>query len=302
MMKSPEYLKVGDKVGIIAPARSVQPSEMEKCISVLQGWGLEVVLGKHVYDVYHQFAGKDIHRLNDLQNMVDDDTVRAIFCARGGYGILRIIDSLCWDGLKSNPKWVVGFSDVTVLHGHIQRQVGVQTLHAVMPYNFFHDQLTDQSIDSLRKALFGEKLEYHWPSHPLNREGKATGILAGGNLSMLYATIGSPSEFDFENKVLFIEDLDEYLYHIERMMLALRRAGRLSRLAGLIVGGMTDMNDNKVPFGWKAEEIIERVVKDFDYPVSFCFPAGHSNENQALILGRDVTFSCGERQCLTYNT
>ncbi|MHC1706831.1 MAG: LD-carboxypeptidase [Bacteroidales bacterium] len=300
MMKSPGYLKVGDKVGIVAPARSITPGQIEACLTVLKSWGLEVIFGKHLFDVFHQFGGKDIHRADDLQTMLDDKNIMAIFCARGGYGTMRIIDNLCWDGLKKNPKWLVGFSDITVIHSHIQRKAGLQTLHAVMPFNFYHNNLTKDSIESLRKALFGETLEYTWKGHELNRTGHIKGIVAGGNLSMLYAMIDSPSEFDYEGKILFLEDLDEYLYHIERMMLALRRAGRLSRLGGLIVGGMTDMKDNTIPFGWDAFEIIADVVKDFDYPVSFGFPAGHGDENMSLYLGREAEFICDNESRLMY--
>ena len=299
-MKSPDYLKVGDKVGIVAPARSVAPEQVEAAIDTLQSWGLEVKQGKHLFDVYHQFGGKDHYRADDLQYMLDDPEIKAIFCARGGYGAVRIIDSLCWDGLKKYPKWIVGYSDITVIHGHVQRQVGMQTIHAVMPYNFYHNRLTEESINSLKKVLFGETVEYTWETCSLNRKGRFTGIVAGGNLSILYATIASPSEFDVEGKILFIEDLDEYLYHIERMMIALRRAGRLSRLGGLIVGGMTDMKDNRVPMGWNAYEIIANVVADFDYPVSFGFPAGHGDVNYAFYLGRQAEFICDNEQKLIF--
>lgn len=300
-MKAPDYLKVGDKVGIVAPARSVKPEELETFITVLKSWGLEVNFGKHLFDVFHQFAGKDHHRADDFQQMLDNKEIRAIFCARGGYGTVRIIDQLCWDDFKKSPKWIVGYSDITVLHGHIQRQTGIQTLHGPMPHSFYHKRQTKQTLDSLRKALFGEPLQYTWPLHPLNRPGKAKGIVAGGNLSMLYAILDSPSEFDLENKILFIEDLDEYLYHIERMMIALRRAGRLSRLAGLIVGSMVEMKDNKIPLGWNSEEIVAQTVADFDYPVTFGFPSGHGRNNLSLVLGGEAELITGNHQQLTFN-
>lgn len=299
-MKHPDYLKIGDKVVLVAPARSVLPAEMETAVRLLESWGLIVVAGDHVWDVHHSFAGRDMDRIDDFQTALDDPTVKAVFCARGGYGTLRIVDALCWEGFRSHPKWIVGFSDVTVLHGHIQRHCSMQSLHAPMPYSFFHGQPSPQTVDSLKAALFGGQLSYTWPQQPLTRAGKATGILTGGNLSLLYAMIGTPSEPDYEGCILFIEDLDEYLYHIDRMMLSLKRAGRLSRLAGMLVGGMTEMKDNKVPFGYSAEEIIAETVEDFDFPLAFGFPAGHGNSNLSLKMGAEVTLVAGEINSLYF--
>ncbi len=285
---TPDPLKPGDKVGIIAPARSVAPEEMEPAIAQLRSWGLEVALGKHLYKKHRQFAGREIDRMDDLQAMMDDKEIKAIFCARGGYGTLQIIDSLCIENLVRYPKWVVGFSDITVLLSHLMQRCRIKTIHGIMPYNFIHNKLAPESIESLRKALFGESLKYQWKGHELNRKGTAQGILTGGNLSLLYAMIDSPSEVDGEGKILFIEELDEYLYHIERMMIALKRSGRLSRLAGLIIGGLTDLKDNQIPFGKTVEEIIADTTNDFSYPLAFGLPSGHEDTNLSLILGNEV--------------
>jgi len=211
--------------------------------------------------------------------------VRAIVIARGGYGTVRIIDHLNFDKFIKNPKWIIGYSDVTALHSHIHQQFNIQTLHATMPLNFPADGKDNNALHSLKKALFGEVLEYTVKPHTLNRRGKASGILNGGNLSLLFALNGTPSDISTEGKILFIEDLDEYLYHIDRMMMNLKRSGKLSHLKALIVGGMTEMRDNTIPFGKEANEIIAEAVSEYDYPVLFDFPAGHIEDNRALILG-----------------
>jgi muramoyltetrapeptide carboxypeptidase len=215
--------------------------------------------------------------------MLDDDSVKAIISARGGYGTLRIIDKLNFEKFQKNPKWIIGYSDVTVLHSHVHRNCGIETLHATMPINFHKDE---ESVETLRKALFGEKISYEISAQPMNRNGEAQGELVGGNLSLLYALQGSSSDINTEGNILFIEDLDEYLYHIDRMVVSLKRSGKLSKLAGLVVGGMNDMKDNQVPFGKTAGEIIAEAVAEFKYPVCFGFPAGHTAKNLALPLGR----------------
>jgi muramoyltetrapeptide carboxypeptidase len=219
--------------------------------------------------------------------MLDDEAIRAVICSRGGYGTLRIIDGLDFTKFRNHPKWIVGYSDATVLHSHIQRQLGIETLHAVMPVNI-KSEYPDETLQTMVNALFGKRITYAYPAPPLCRNGQAEGILTGGNLSILYALMGSASESDMAGKILFIEDVDEYLYHIDRMMVSLKRAGKLEKLAGLIVGGMTKMNDNTVPFGKGANEIIAEAVKGYKYPVCFDFPAGHQEMNLALILGRKV--------------
>jgi muramoyltetrapeptide carboxypeptidase len=287
-MTRPPFLKKGDKITIIAPARSICFEEVHPSIRLFQKWGLEVVLGTHVFDKSNQYAGTDDRRLLDLQTALDDPSFRAVICARGGYGTLRIIDRVDFKGFITSPKWVVGYSDITVLHSHIEKNLGIETLHATMPFNIKSDVSNYDPAEYMKKALFGEKIIYQQPATFLNRNGLSEGILTGGNLSILYALMGSSSEPDTKGKILFIEDVDEYLYHIDRMMMTLKRAGKLRDLKGLIVGGMTDMKDNQVPFGKTAQEIIAEAVKEYDYPVCFDFPAGHGEQNVDLYLGRRI--------------
>jgi muramoyltetrapeptide carboxypeptidase len=290
-MTTPPYLKDGDKIGIVACARKVSFEELEPAIAVFKSWGLEVVLGSYLFSTYNQFAGTDQERANDLQMMLDDPSIKAIIGARGGYGTLRIIDRINFEAFKKHPKWIIGFSDITVLHSHIH-QFEIETLHAKMLIHFTDDET---STERLKQALFGKLNTYELNSHSLNRHGFAKGKLVGGNLSLLYALNGSNSDIDTQGKILFIEDLDEYLYHIDRMMMCLKRAGKLSHITGLVVGGMTDMKDNQIPFGKNAEEIILDSVADFDFPVCFHFPAGHVKTNLPLYLGREVKLEIGEQ-------
>ncbi|MCW3105366.1 MAG: hypothetical protein JWO09_3806 [Bacteroidetes bacterium] len=288
-MTTPPYLKKGDRIGIVACARKISKEELQPAVDMLQAWGLEVVFGQNLFKQQHQFSGTDEERAADLQAMLDDPAIKAVISARGGYGTVRIIDRIDFTKFRQQPKWVIGYSDITVLHSHIYN-FGIETLHATMPINFTKNA---EATETLRKALFGEKLSYEVGSHPLNRKGNAEAELVGGNLSLLYALTGSASDLDTKGKILFIEDLDEYLYHIDRMMISLKRSGKLSSLAGLIVGGMSDMKDNAVPFGKTAEEIIIDAVKEYDYPVCFDFPAGHIDRNFALMIGRKVKLSVG---------
>lgn len=290
-MITPPYLTQGDTVAIVAPARKVSPSEIEPAIRILQGWGLKVITGQHLFGDQDQYSGSDEHRAEDLQTMLDHPGVKAIFAARGGYGTVRIIDRLNFDAFCQRPKWIVGFSDITVLHSHIHTQLGIETIHAAMPLTFPVDNQDHITLQSLKNALFGEDLSYTLSVSPLSRQGSCEGQLVGGNLSILYAMNATASDLDTTGKILFLEDLDEYLYHIDRMMLNLRRSGKLSSLAGLLIGGMTRMNDNSVPFGKTAEEIIRDAVEGFDYPVCIGFPAGHMDDNRALILGRKLFMS-----------
>ncbi len=286
-MITPPYLKPGDKIAIVATARKVTPSEMDVAISTFRSWGLQVITGPNLFGEKDQYSGTDEERASDLQMMLDDKEIKAILCARGGYGTVRIIDHINFSAFEQHPKWIVGYSDITVLHSHVNIQFGIETLHAIMPINF-SDEGTEASIESLRKALFGEVLEYNMAAHPMNKEGNVSGVLTGGNLSILYSLIGSPSDIQTENKILFIEDLDEYLYHIDRIMMNLKRSGKLSGIKGLVVGGMTKMNDNTISFGKNAEQIISEYANEVGIPVCFNFPAGHIADNRALIMGREV--------------
>jgi len=283
LMEKPSSLKKGDKIAIISTARKISLEELQPAILTFKSWGLEVVLGDNLFKEYHQLAGSDEERVSDLQNALDNDEIKAIVCARGGYGTVRVVDELDFSRFVKNPKWIVGYSDVTVLHNHINQNYKIQTLHATMPINF--EKNTPEALESLKETLFGASPIYFFDNDDLNVAGNAEGVLVGGNLSILYSLTGTNSQLETKGKILFIEDLDEYIYHIDRMMMNLDRAGMLKGLAGLMVGGMTDMNDNAIPYGKTAKEIIIDTVKNYKYPVCFGVPAGHVDDNRALIFG-----------------
>ena len=288
----PQHLKKGDTVAIVATARKIDKSTLLPGIKLLESWGLKVILGKTIGMEQNQLAGADWQRATDFQEMLDNPSVKAIWAAKGGYGTVRIVDRIDFTAFQKKPKWIVGFSDITVLHSHINK-LGFQTLHAMMAIST--PSATMAAKETLRKALFGEKLEYAIPHHKFNKLGQAKGELIGGNLSVLYSIQGSVSEVDFKNKILFIEDLDEYLYHIDRMMTNLKRNGSLKNLKGIILGGMTSMNDNAIPWGKNALEIIQESVKDLNIPVVYNFPAGHIKDNRALILGGTITLDVSDK-------
>jgi muramoyltetrapeptide carboxypeptidase len=295
-MIRPAYLKKGDSVAIVAPARRISQNEVEAAKILLQNLGLNVVYGTNLFHSCHQFSGTDQERTLDFQQAIDDPKIKAVFCARGGYGSVRIIDQLDFSLFTKNPKWIVGYSDVTVFHSHIHQNFGIETLHAEMPLNFEKHKTQPSSLNTIQESLFGRPLNYSIKKNDMNRNGRAQGILCGGNLSMLYSLLGSPSDIETAGKILFIEDLDEYLYHIDRMLMNLKRNGKLQNLAALIVGGMNKMNDNTIPFGKTAQEIIAEHISEYSYPVCFGFPAGHQPDNRALILGRNTTLEITENK------
>jgi muramoyltetrapeptide carboxypeptidase len=297
-MRIPSPLNPGSCIGICAPARKVSAEELAAGISLLESWGLRVKFPKFLYGAFHQFSGTDEQRAADLQELIDDPEVDAIICARGGYGCVRIVDRIDFSPLMNKPKWIIGFSDVTVLHNHLQQQCNIASLHAPMVYSMDAGRTTPEALESLRRVLFGEARPFNCNPHSLNRPGTARGILTGGNLSLLYALSGSVSEADTAGKILFLEDLDEYLYHIDRMMMQLKRSGKLANLAGLIIGGMSDMKDNTVPFGYRAEEIIAEAVSEYRYPVCMGFPAGHISNNHALLFGATYQLHVGQQVLL----
>ncbi len=287
MLLRPPSLQKGDSVYILSTARKITIEELQPAIQALESWGLKVVLGKTIGKEFRQFAGTDAERKEDFQLALNDKNIKAIICARGGYGTVRMMDDLVYDEFMKHPKWLVGFSDVTYLHTDISNNIGTQTLHGVMPFSFLKS--TPEAIETLRKELFGIKNEYEIAPHELNRVGNGQGILIGGNLSILYSITGTRSGINTAGKILFLEDLDEYLYHIDRMMMNLKRSGKLKDLAGLVVGSFTEMKDNKVAFGCTAYDIIAEHVAEFNYPVCFNFPAGHIEDNRALVIGRTYT-------------
>jgi muramoyltetrapeptide carboxypeptidase len=287
----PEKLKIGDKIGIISPARKITLNELDPAIKTIESWELKVELGSNLFEVDNQFSGTIEQRSTDLQTMIDDDSIKAILCARGGYGTVQIIDNIDFSKLKNKPKWIVGYSDVTVLHSHLNK-LGIASLHATMPINFKTN--AKESLASLKNGLFGNENNILCGPHTFNKFGKVEAEVVGGNLSILYSLLGSNSDVDTDGKILFIEDLDEYLYHIDRMMMNLKRNGKFTKLKGLVVGSMSDMNDNTIPFGKTAEEIILEYIKEFNFPVCFNFPAGHLDDNRTLVFGKECTLEINE--------
>jgi len=286
----PYYLKKGDTIAIIATARKVSKEEIQPAVAFFESYGLSVLLGKNLFQSNNQYAGNDLQRTEDLQWALNDKNIKAIIIARGGYGSVRLIESIDFTEFIKNPKWLVGYSDVTVLHNAIHN-IGVATLHATMPLNFSKNK---EATTSMIDALFGNLNEIQAEENYSNVSGMAKGQLIGGNLSLLYSLSGTPFDIDTTDKILFIEDLDEYLYHIDRMMMQLKLSGKLKKLKGLIVGGMTDMKDNAIPFGKFPEEIILDAVKEYNYPVCFDFPAGHIDKNLALYFGKEVELNVND--------
>ncbi|MFN8407234.1 MAG: LD-carboxypeptidase [Sphingobacteriaceae bacterium] len=293
MIDQPTPLKKGDKVAFTCPAKEL-PHEPIDAIKLLESWGLCVILGDTVKTSHHQFAGNDTLRAQDFQRFLDDDSIKAIFAARGGYGTIRIIDQLNFSKFIKNPKWVVGFSDITVLHSHIHTNYQIETIHGQMPLTISNGSTA--SLETLRKALFNEPLQYQYPNKTISQYGISQGLLIGGNLAILVSLLGSSSEIDYRDKILFLEDVGEYLYAIDRMLWTLKRAGKLAHLKGLIVGGFTELKDFDPPFGQTVEEMVLEKVKEYGYPVCFGFPAGHISNNQALIFGRQALLQVNEQE------
>ncbi|GAB4094492.1 S66 peptidase family protein [Flaviaesturariibacter terrae] len=286
MSKIPSPLEKGACIGITAPAGFMALEQMSTCIDTLQEWGYSVRLGDTTHSRSgNYFSDADEERRIDLQRLLDDDSVDAILCARGGYGVSRIIDRLDFKAFRNKPKWIIGFSDITVLHSHIWQEYGIPGLHAPMAAAFNEGGPGHASLATLRAALEGEHAEYHLAAHDHNRVGHAKGALVGGNLTLLAHCLGTPSELKTKKTILFIEDVGEYLYNIDRMLVQLKRSGKLARLAGLVVGGFTGMKDTERPFGKDVYEIIRDAVLEYDYPVCFGFPVSHDAENVALKHG-----------------
>ncbi|PZR22990.1 MAG: LD-carboxypeptidase [Flavobacterium psychrophilum] len=285
-MTTPPYLLPGNKVGIVSTAKRCEPHEINDALGILNNWGLVPVIGRNAFSSDGYLAGTDEERLSDLQQMLDDTQIKALFFTKGGYGTLRILDSIDWTAFKANPKWLVGYSDITLLHCHVHN-FGIQTLHAVMLQGM--PGSTPESSETIRAALFGESLSYEIPALPENRVGDTIeGTLVGGNLSILYSVLGSVTDIDNNGKILFIEEIDEYLYHYERMLLSLKRAGKLSGLKAVIVGSMVDIKEATLPFG---RDDMQITLEHFDCPVYFGFPSGHISDNRALIMGREIRIS-----------
>ncbi|NID09303.1 S66 peptidase family protein [Fibrivirga algicola] len=293
-MLIPPFLKPGDTVVILAPASPFPYDDLANAFHTLRhDWQLLVREGAHLQSSAGAFAGTDEQRLDDLQKAINDPSVRAIFAARGGYGSYRLIEQLDFSPLVTQPKWLVGFSDITILLSHVQR-LGVASLHAIMPRQFRLDAVAED-IETLRQWLFGETVSpYTVAADKLNRVGIGQGVLTGGNLSLVMHTLGTSSEVDWAGKLLFIEDLDETVFSLDRSMIQLRRAGKLADLAGLLVGTFSDMRDNTtMPYGKNANELIAEAVAAYTYPVAFGMPVGHEGRNLALPVGLPGTLTVG---------
>ncbi len=299
MITFPPYLKKGATIGMVAPAGYMALEKMQACIAALEDWGYNVVLGATTQsNSVNYFSGTDEERLSDLQAMLDDENIHAILCARGGYGVSRIVDDLSFKKFKKNPKWIVGFSDITVLHAHLLANYKIASLHAPMAAAFNEDAFHNPYIQSLKDALEGKLAQYECSGHAFNHKGEATGVLVGGNLCLLAHTLGTDSEPGTKDKILFLEDVGEYLYNIDRMLLQLKRSGKLKKLAGLIIGGFTDSKDTERPFGKTAYEIIYEQVKAYDFPICFGFPVSHEKENYALKVGGTYHLTVSDREVI----
>lgn len=292
-MIKPENLKKGDRVIIVSPAGFIDQTFIDYAEKLYESWGLIAQKGESILNKHRIFAGTDEERLNDFQIALDDENIRAIFCSRGGYGTNRIIEKLNFSKFLKNPKWIVGFSDITMLLSTVN-ELGIMGIHGAMPKNY--TTASDSAIESLRKILFGEQFTYSVHPHNLNQNGKANAQLVGGNLSIIYSLLGTKYMYDFTGKILFIEDLNEKLYHLDRMLRSLRIQGVFNSISGLIVGQMTDMLDGKPSFGRDAYETISDIVKEYEIPVCYNFPVGHFENNQALLVGGNYTLEVREKE------
>jgi len=289
-MITPPFIKVGDKVGVAAPGRKISKEDFKAAANVMSSWGVEVVQATNLFSSSHNYlAGTDLERLTDFQHLVDDPNIKAIICARGGYGTTRILDDIDFSNLSKNPKWIVGFSDITALHLRLAA-LGIKSIHATMPVLFSRPD-SSPSVETLWSVLKGSKTEISAPFDKMNKHGQATGHIIGGNLSLVADAIGTSNQPNTTGKILVLEEIEEYTYKIDRMLMHLKRSGKLDDLAGLVIGHMTDIKEPELPFGQTVKEIILEKVSDFGYPVSFNFPIGHENPNLAWIHGASMTLT-----------
>lgn len=293
-MKTPPYLKKGDTIGITCPAGYMAADKAQTCITTLQKWGYHVMVGKTLgSNSANYFSGTDEDRRDEVQAMLDDATINAILFGRGGYGVGRIVDQLDFTKFKKNPKWLIGFSDITVLHNHLHTKLKIASLHAPMAAAFNEGE--NEFIRSLKNTLIGKKGKYKVVAHSFNKKGNASGQLVGGNLTLLVNCIGTPSDINTKGKILFIEDIGEQIYAVDRMLYQLKRSGKLQHLAGLVIGGFTDIKDTDRPFGKTVYEAIAAIVAEYNYPVCYNFPVSHGKENVALKVGIEYALKVGNK-------
>lgn len=281
----PPVLKPGDEVAIISPAYSIDEDKINNAVNLYEGWGLKVHIGMNALRHDGPFAGTEKERIFDLQRVTDNRNIKAVFCSRGGYGLLKIIDRIDFSPLRRNPKWFVGFSDITILLVWLSERENMMSIHGEMPLNYKSDRIAQETIDSLYGALFGGLKPVRWRGEFI-RPGYATGEVTGGNLSLLYSLVGTPAEPKTRGRIFFIEDTDEYYYHIDRMMTSLKLAGRLKGLSALVSGAFTEMKDTKIPWGINEQQIISGVTSAYKYPILAGFPSGHTDDNRAFFIGR----------------
>ena len=300
--RTPPYLQKGDTIAIIAPAGILKNKKdvIAKAKTLAESWGLKVVYGKHLFTQGNHFAGTDKERASDFQKALDNPNIKAIWAARGGYGTVRILDRLDFDKFKESPKWVIGYSDITALHSHIHT-LGIETLHGIMGTSLADDlNEIKESVATFKAALFGSNLSYILPVNAKNRNGEATGKMIGGNISILYSMLGSKSQMDTTDKILFIEEIGEYKYSIDRMLQSLKRAGFFENCKGLVIGDISNIKKNTTTWGKSIEQLILDVVSEYDFPVLFNFPEGHEKDNRALILGRTITMKVGAQNSIVF--
>nr|WP_321232701.1 LD-carboxypeptidase [uncultured Psychroserpens sp.] len=286
----PPYLKAGDTVAIVAPSGILKNrnDEVAQAVALLKSWGLNAIVGKHVFSKADHFAGTDDERCEDFQRALDDPKISAIWCARGGYGTVRILDKLDYTKYKKQPKWLIGYSDITALHNQFHNE-GFQSIHALMCVSLTKD-LNDikASLDTFKSTIFGNPINYTLEGSTYNRIGEARGQLVGGNLTMLHTMLGSQTSIDTTGKILFIEEIGEYKYHIDRMLQSMKRAGYFDNCSGVLVGDMSKMRKNTTPWGTSVEQLILDALADYDFPIAFHMPAGHEKDNRAMVLGKSI--------------
>lgn len=296
----PPYLEAGDTVAIVAPAGILreQNGEIDQAIVLLKSWGLNVIIGQHVYSQANHFAGTDDERCQDFQNALDDPTISAIWCARGGYGTVRILDKLNFIKFKKHPKWLIGFSDITALHNQLHNE-GFESIHAMMCISLSEDGENGdlkETIATFKDAIFGKSLSYTMEGSEYNREGTAKAPLVGGNLTVLHTMLGSKTSIDTSGDILFIEEVGEYEYHIDRMLQSLKRAGYFDQCKGVIVGDITKIRKNTTPWGTSIEQLILDALSEYNFPIAFNMHAGHKKDNRAMIMGRTVELVVGKEK------